>query len=178
MKFCHHCAAPVVLRVPPADDRPRHVCDTCATVFYTNPKVVVGCVPLWQDKILLCRRAIEPRLGFWTLPAGFMENGESVQQAAARETLEEANARVEVTTLLGVISIPRISQVYMLFRARLLDPDFSPGAETLEARLVEEAQIPWPELAFPAIRKGLELFLTDRKAGRDDTHVADIAENP
>ena len=121
MKFCSQCSAPVALRIPDGDALPRHVCTACGTIHYQNPKMVVGCIPEWEDKVLLCRRAIEPRRGMWTVPAGFMENGETTFQGAIRETLEEANARVEVDSLYALYNIPHISQVYLLFRARLLD---------------------------------------------------------
>ena len=124
MKFCSQCAAPVTSRIPPGDDRPRHVCDSCGTIFYSNPKIVAGCIPVWQEQLLLCRRAIEPRSGLWTLPAGFMENGESTAQAALRETLEEANARVEMGKLFAYLNIPALNQVYVIFLARLLDLDY------------------------------------------------------
>ena len=174
MNFCSSCGAPVTRRIPPGDDRPRHMCDTCGSVFYQNPKLIAGCIPVWEDRVLLCRRAIEPRHGFWTLPAGFMENGETTAEAAARETLEEANARVEMEALFTYLNIPRISQVYVMFRARLLDLDFSAGAESLEVRLFEEADIPWRELAFPSIEKTLQLYYADRERGAFGTHVADI----
>ena len=174
MNFCSQCAAPVALRVPSGDDRPRHVCDTCGTVHYQNPKIVAGCVPEWEGRILLCRRAIEPRAGRWTLPAGFMENGETTGEAAVRETREEANARVEVDALFTCLDIPRISQVYVMFRARLVDGAFSPGAESLDARLFEEAEVPWDEIAFPAITRTLELWFRDRRGGTFGTHTGAI----
>ena len=135
MKFCSQCGAAVSSRIPDGDTLPRYVCDSCHTIHYQNPKMVVGCIPEWEDKILLCRRAIEPRHGLWTVPAGFMENGETTDQGALRETLEEANARVEIGSLYALYNIPHINQVYILFRARLLDLDFKAGAETLEDRL-------------------------------------------
>ena len=138
MKFCNQCAAPLEFRVPAGDTLPRHVCTACGHIHYENPKLVVGCIAEWEDRILLCRRAIEPRHGYWTVPAGFMENGETTLQGAARETLEEANARVEVGQLFAMYNIPHINQVYLLFRARLLDLDFSPGEETLELKLLDE----------------------------------------
>ena len=174
VNFCSQCAAPVALRVPPGDDRPRHVCDTCGAVHYQNPKIVAGCIPEWEGRILLCRRAIEPRSGRWTLPAGFMENGETTGEAAVRETREEANARVEVDALFTCLDIPRISQVYVMFRARLVDGAFSPGAESLDARLFEEAEVPWDEIAFPAITRTLELWFRDRRGGTFGTHTGAI----
>ena len=132
MKFCSHCGATVTHKIPAGDALPRYVCDACDTIHYQNPRMVAGCIPEWEDKILLCRRAIEPRHGLWTVPAGYMENGETLAAGAARETLEEACARVEIGALYAVYNIPHVNQVYLLFRARLLDLDFKPGDETLE----------------------------------------------
>jgi ADP-ribose pyrophosphatase YjhB (NUDIX family) len=174
MNFCSNCGAPVTLKVPPGDTLPRHVCDRCDTIHYQNPRMVVGCIPEWEERILLCRRAIDPRYGLWTVPAGFMENGETTLQGAARETLEEANARVEVGALYAVYNIPHINQVYMLFRARLLDTDFSAGAETLETRLFDEADIPWDELAFATVRNTLTHYFNDRKQGEYKFHMGTI----
>lgn len=166
MKFCSECGSPVELRIPPGDDRPRHICTICAVIHYQNPKIVVGAIPEWEDgRILLCRRAIEPRYGLWTLPAGFMENGETVAEAAARETLEEANGRIDVGELYSMYSLPYISQVYMLFRSRLLDMDFFPGAESLEVELFEERDIPWDDIAFRPVCYTLEQFFEDRRKG-------------
>ena len=163
--FCAHCGAKTVERIPEGDNRVRAVCDACGVVHYQNPKIVVGCIPVWEDRVLICKRAIEPRYGRWTLPAGFMENGESVADGAAREAAEEANAKVEITELYTVYSIPHISQVYMMFRARLLDPEVSPGAESLEVRLVAEDEVPWDDLAFAMVRNTLRHFYADRKTG-------------
>jgi ADP-ribose pyrophosphatase YjhB (NUDIX family) len=174
MNFCGECGAPVVSRIPPGDDRPRYVCDTCGTIFYSNPKIVAGCIPQWNDQVLLCRRAIEPRSGLWTLPAGFMENGETTDAAAARETLEEANARVEIGDLFAYLNIPQLNQVYVIFLARLLDENFSAGAESLEVRLFDEDRIPWNLMAFPSIEKALRLYFSDRREGSFRTHMADI----
>ena len=152
-------------RIPEGDSLPRAICDACGLIHYQNPKMVVGCLATFEDRILLCKRAIEPRLGLWTLPAGFMENNESASEGAAREALEEANARVEITDLYTVYSIPHISQVYMMFRARLLDPDVSAGAESLEVKLAAESEIPWEQLAFAMVKRSLEHFIEDRKTG-------------
>ena len=165
MNFCSHCGETVTVRVPSGDNLPRHICDACGMVHYQNPKIVVGCIPEWEDRILLCRRAIEPRYGLWTLPAGFMENGETVQQGAARETLEEACARVRVGALYALFNLPHINQVYMLFRAELQDLDFGPGSESLEVTLMREDEIPWQEIAFPVIGESLKLYWADRAAG-------------
>lgn len=149
----------------------------CHTIHYQNPKIVVGCIPEWQDKILLCRRAIEPRYGLWTVPAGFMENSETVTQGALRETLEEAHARVEIGDLYALYNLPHIDQVYMLFRSRLLDLDFGPGTESLEVKLFAEVDIPWNELAFNCIRQALRRYYVDRKTGRYPFHI-DTIEPP
>lgn len=174
MNFCSQCGAPVTSRIPRGDDRPRHVCDSCGTIFYSNPKIVAGCIPQWEDKLLLCRRAIEPRHGLWTLPAGFMENGESTAQAAARETLEEANARVEMGKLFAYLNIPTINQVYVIFLAELLDLEFHAGPESLEVRLFGEHEIPWDAIAFPSIERALRLYFEDRRKASFGTHMADI----
>jgi ADP-ribose pyrophosphatase YjhB (NUDIX family) len=174
MKFCSNCAAPVAFKVPPGDSLPRYVCDRCNTIHYQNPHIVVGCIPEWEDKILLCKRAIEPRYGLWTVPAGFMENGETTFAGAARETLEEANARVEVGSLYALYNIPHINQVYVLFRARLLDLDFSAGVETLEARLFTEDEIPWDDIAFATVRNTLTRYYADRKTGEFPFHMGTI----
>ncbi len=174
MKFCSRCGAPVESRIPEGDERERFVCPACDTIHYQNPNIVTGCIPEWEDRILLCKRAIEPRYGLWTLPAGFMENGETTQQGAARETWEEARAHIEISELYSLFNLPRINQVYMLFRARLLDTDFGPGPESLEVRLFREEEVPWDEMAFPVVTKTLELYFADRKAGRFRLKIGDI----
>ena len=174
MNFCSNCGSPVESKIPPGDHLPRFVCTSCGTVHYKNPLLVLGCVPEWQDKILLCRRAIEPRLGFWTVPAGFMENGETMQQAAARECREEALAEVEVGSLLAVVNVTRANQVHVMFRARLLEPKFAPGIESLEVALYEEADIPWSELAFASGEYTLRQYYADRHAGREDHHFTEL----
>jgi ADP-ribose pyrophosphatase YjhB (NUDIX family) len=174
MKFCSDCGAAVSLKIPAGDSLPRYVCDACAAIHYQNPKMIVGCIAEWENRILLCRRAIEPRLGLWTVPAGFMENGETTAQGAARETLEEANARVEVGPLYAMYNIPHINQVYILFRARLLDLDFSAGAESLEVKLFDEADIPWEQIAFATVRNTLTHYYSDRKAGEYRFHLGTI----
>jgi ADP-ribose pyrophosphatase YjhB (NUDIX family) len=173
VKFCSACGAErIELRVPDGDTLPRHVCAACGTVHYQNPKVVVGCLPEFGDQVLLCLRAIEPRRGLWTLPAGFLENGETLSAGAIRETLEEANARVAIGELYTVISLPHISQIYMMFRARLLDRDFGPGSESLDVRLFDEDEIPWEELAFRTIGRTLRNYFLDRKLGALQTRVS------
>jgi ADP-ribose pyrophosphatase YjhB (NUDIX family) len=174
MKFCSQCGAAVALRVPEGDSLPRFVCAACGTIHYQNPKMVVGCIAEWEGKVLLCKRAIEPRYGLWTVPAGFMENGETTYQGALRETLEEANARVEIESLYALYNIPHINQVYILFRARLLDLDFSPGAETLETRLLDEAEIPWDQIAFATVRNTLVHYYADRRKGAFPFHMGTI----
>jgi 8-oxo-dGTP pyrophosphatase MutT (NUDIX family) len=174
MKFCSLCGEAVTLRIPDGDSLPRHVCTACGTIHYQNPKMIVGCIPEWEGRILLCRRAIEPRHGLWTVPAGFMENGETTMQGAIRETLEEANARVEVESLYALYNIPHINQVYLLFRARLLDLDFSPGAETLELRLFAEHEIPWEQIAFATVRNTLKHYFADSSKGSFPFHMGTI----
>ena len=174
MKFCSNCGSAVALKIPVGDSLPRHVCDACGTIHYQNPKMIVGCIAEWESRILLCRRAIEPRHGLWTVPAGFMENGETTAQGALRETLEEANARVEIGPLYAMYNIPHINQVYILFRARLLDLDFSAGTESLEVRLFEEAEVPWEQLAFATVRNTLTHYYADRKAGEYCFHLGTI----
>lgn len=174
MKYCSNCSATVELSIPAGDSLPRYVCTVCQTIHYQNPKMVVGCIPEWEDKILLCRRAIEPRRGWWTLPAGFMENNETLAQAAARETLEEANARVAIGDLYAVYSLPHISQVYFLFRAKLLDLDFKPGIESLDVKLVTEQEVPWNDMAFRVIHDPLRQYFKDRRQGALKFHMGVI----
>ena len=174
MKFCANCAAPVVQRVPPGDSLPRWVCDQCGEIHYQNPKLVLGTIPEFQEKILLCRRAIEPRYGYWTLPAGFMENGETAGQAALRETLEEAGAAVELGAPFSMISVPLVNQVHVFYLAKLRDLDFKPGEETLEVALFEEARMPWKEIAFRTVGATLRLWFADRSRGAFGFHAEDI----
>ena len=141
---------PFARKVPAGDTHERHVCDDCGWINYVNPKIVVGAVCTWEDKILLCKRAIEPRHGYWTVPAGFMEEGESTAEGAIRETLEEACAMIEVDALIGIYNIPRISQVHMMYRARMLGPEMAAGEESLEVKMVTWDEIPWDEIAFPS----------------------------
>jgi len=174
MKFCSDCSAPVTLLIPDGDHLPRYVCTVCKTVHYQNPRIITGCVPEWQGKILLCKRAIEPRLGYWTFPAGFMENGEAVQDGAAREAMEEALARVQIGSLLAIVNVIRAHQVHVMFRARLLDADFGVGPESLETGLYDEDQIPWADIAFLSVEFALRRYLEDRRAGLERTHFRDI----
>jgi ADP-ribose pyrophosphatase YjhB (NUDIX family) len=176
MKYCHQCAAPLVLRIPEGDELVRHCCDNCDSIFYLNPKNIVGTLPTHLDKVLLCKRAIEPRLGKWTLPAGFMENGESSLEGAIRETMEEAGARIDVqdNSLYTLFNLPVINQVYLFFRAELSDLDFQAGAESLEVALFTEAEIPWEQIAFPVVRSTLEHYFKDLKQNRFPVRMFDI----
>ena len=175
MKFCCYCASPVVSRVPPGDSLPRWVCDECGEIHYQNPKLVIGTVPENGGRLLLCRRAIEPRYGYWTLPAGFMENDETTGQAALRETLEEAGAAVELGAPFSMISVPRVNQVHLFYLARLNVLDFKPGEETLEVALFEEAAIPWKDIAFRTVATTLRHWFADRTRGTFGFHAEDIA---
>ncbi len=175
MKLCSSCGHTLTSRVPPGDHLPRHVCDQCGTVHYLNPKVIVGCIPEWQDgRVLMCRRDIEPRRGKWTFPAGFMELGETSGEGAARETREESQAAVEMGEVFCIFNVPRIHQVYILHRARLLDLQFGPTPESSEVRLMREDEIPWDEIAFPTVWHGLRNFFADRVAGIQRFHSMDI----
>ncbi len=178
MKFCSHCAAPLARRVPPGDSLPRDVCDACGEVHYQNPKLVVGSIPEWDGRLLLCRRAIEPRYGYWTLPAGFMENDETAGDAARRETLEEAGARIELGEPFSMISVPQVNQVHLFYRARLVDLEFRPGEESLEVALFEEAQVPWKDIAFRTVGLTLKHWFADRARGGFAFHAEDIRPLP
>ncbi|WP_430462781.1 NUDIX hydrolase [Thalassolituus sp. LLYu03] len=176
MKYCSHCATELEYRIPEGDNRERHICPACHRIFYLNPRIVAGTIPVFGDKVLLCRRAIEPRYGFWTLPGGFMENGESTEDAAIRETWEEANARVTLTSLFSMITVPRIDQVHIFFLAQMSAAEFGAGEESLEVALFDEGDIPWQELAFPTVSQTLKRYFADRKQtpGNSPTHVFDI----
>ncbi|MCG6865847.1 MAG: NUDIX hydrolase [Thiogranum sp.] len=165
MKFCSTCGASVSLRIPEGDNRERFVCTGCQTIHYQNPKIVAGSIPEWDGQILLCRRAIEPRYGLWTLPAGFMENGETTEQAAMRETWEEAGARIEILGLYSIFSIPHISQVYMLFRGELVEGVYEAGDESLECRLFDARTLPWDRLAFPVVQETLTRYFEAKDKG-------------
>ncbi|MFZ9708542.1 MAG: NUDIX hydrolase [Steroidobacteraceae bacterium] len=179
MKYCSNCGVPVVVRVPEGESLPRHVCPDCHTVHYQNPKLVVGCVPEdHSGRILLCRRAIEPRHGYWTIPAGFMENNETLQQAAARESYEEALADVEIGSLLAVVHILHAHQVHVFFRARLRSNNVGAGPESLEVRIVEPHEIPWSEMAFASTEFALRRFLEDRAAGVEPHHFISYDRHP
>lgn len=183
MKYCSECAHPVSLEIPPDDNRPRYVCKQCGTIHYQNPKMVIGSIPVWErdgnSQVLLCRRAIEPRYGYWTLPAGFMENNETTAEAAMRETEEEAGARVHLHGLFSLLNVPHVHQVHMFYRASLLDLDYQAGTESLEVGLFTEDEIPWDRIAFPTVAHTLKLFFADmarvqREGGTYSVHTEDI----
>jgi ADP-ribose pyrophosphatase YjhB (NUDIX family) len=178
VKYCSECGAPVRLRIPPGDTLPRYVCEACETIHYRNPKIVAGCIGEWDSRILLCRRAIAPRYGLWTLPAGFMENGETAAEAAARETREEAEADIDDLVLYALFNLPHINQVYIMFRGKLRAGHARAGAESLDVTLFAEERIPWNQLAFPVIRESLELYFTDRRAGDFRVRMGDIIRGP
>jgi ADP-ribose pyrophosphatase YjhB (NUDIX family) len=174
MKFCNQCGASVESRIPPGDHLPRYVCSGCGTIHYENPRLVVGCVPEHDGRILICKRAIEPRRGYWTIPAGFMENGETLQQAAARESQEEALADVEIGSLLSIVHVTHAHQVHVFFRATLQTPSFGAGPESLEVELVRPEDIPWADIAFPSTEFTLRRYLEDRAAGREMHYFAEL----
>ena len=166
MKFCSECGGNISLHIPSGEDRQRHVCDACHTVHYRNPNIITGTIPRRGDAILLCRRGIAPKLGLWTVPAGFLELGESVEDGAIRETREETRADVRIQTIHGIYSIPRIGQVYMLYQAELLSTDFGPTPESSEVRLFREAEIPWSEIAFKVVEQALRDYFAHLKSPR------------
>jgi ADP-ribose pyrophosphatase YjhB (NUDIX family) len=174
-RFCSFCGSPVLRRIPSGDNRERDCCDNCGKVHYINPRPVVGTIPIWGEQVLLCKRAIEPRYGKWTLPAGFMEIGESTAQGAVRETAEEAGARISLGPLFTMLDVPHVEQVHIFFRAELLDLDFAPGSESLEVRLFTENEIPWEEIAFRTVSTTLQLFFADRRTGQFAIHTREIA---
>lgn len=178
-KFCNVCGQPVEFRVPADDHIARHLCPQCGHIQYLNPKVIVGIIPEWEDgRILMCRRNIQPRLGLWTFPAGFLELGETSGQGAAREALEEAQADVEPLELLAVIGVPYVSQVYLIHRGRLRAPHHGPTMESSEVQLMREDEIPWDDIAFPTIWHGLKFFFADRSQGAYGTHTMDLQFRP
>ena len=174
MNYCSNCGSRVALKVPPGDHLARHVCDSCGLIHYVNPKVVVGSVPEYQGRILICKRGIEPRLGYWTIPAGFMENDETMETGAAREAAEEARIQVEIGSLLLLANVTSARQVHVFFRSRMLTPDFGVTPESLEVKLVDERDIPWDHLAFPSTECALRRFVEDRAAGVERHHVAEM----
>ncbi len=174
MKFCSQCGAEVESKVPEGDNRERFVCPSCDVIHYQNPHIVAGCVAQWEGKILLCSRAIEPRHGFWTVPAGFMENGETVAQGAARETWEEALAKVTTTSVLAIVDVVHAKQVHIFYRGTMDTADYGAGIESLETRLVDEADIPWDDIAFPSVTYAMRRYLEDRAAGVENVHETEI----
>lgn len=182
MKFCSECAFPVSLLVPPDDNRPRYVCGQCGVIHYQNPKLVIGSIPAWETdgelQVLLCRRAIEPRHGYWTLPAGFMENNETTADAAMRETIEEAGARIELHGLFSMLNVPHVHQVHMFYRATLLDLNYEAGIESLEVKMFAKNDIPWDDIAFPTVAHTLKFFFADHakvmEGGKYEFHSLDI----
>jgi len=165
MKYCSECGHTVSQKIPKGDDRLRYVCDNCGAIHYQNPRIIVGTLPVYGDQVLLCRRAIEPRKGFWTLPAGFMENGETTVEGAVRESWEEARARLSNEKLYRLFDLSYIDQVYMFYLADLVDGEFSAGPESLDVKLFNETDIPWDEIAFGVVVDTLKEFFEDRKKG-------------
>lgn len=172
MKFCSNCGTKEpVFKIPKGDNRPRFICHNCDTIHYTNPNIITGCLPIWEDKVLLCKRSIEPRLGYWNVPSGFMENGETVEDGAKREVWEEAEAKVEIIGTHALFSIPRINQVYVHFLGNLIDGQYGVGEESLETELFAEKEIPWEEIAFHSSIFTLKRFFDDRKNGTRKVHI-------
>lgn len=176
LNYCSECSASTEARIPDGDNRERKVCSQCGTIHYQNPKNIVGCILAWQNKVLLCKRAIEPRYGYWTLPAGFMENHETSMDGAAREAFEEANATALNLRFFGIYNLPRISQVYLMYHGELKDGYMATGEESLDVGLFSEDEIPWQELAFPVVTESLQRYFEDRPQQR--VHVADIRGRP
>ena len=175
IKHCRNCGTAVVYRVPDdGDTHERAVCPSCDTIHYENPLNVVGTIPYWGEKVLLCKRNIEPAWGKWTLPAGFMELNETAAEGAARETDEEAGAQIEMEGLQAVLSVPRVGQVHLYYRARLLSDQFNPGPETIETQLCTESEIPWEEIAFKTVAETLRCFFEDRRRGAFEVHNIDL----
>lgn len=178
MNHCNQCGEKLSLIIPADDDRERHVCDGCGHIHYQNPRIIVCTIPIYEDKVLLCKRAIEPRYGLWTLPGGFMENGESTHEGALRETKEEACANVELLDIYGLFNLPHINQVHLFFRANLLDLNFSSGAESLDVKLYSENEIPWKQLAFTPVTETLKHYFHDRNQNVFPMHCAEILIDP
>lgn len=176
MKYCSNCGHALDIRIPEGDNRPRSCCPQCGTIHYVNPKIVVGTIPVYQGQVLLCKRAIEPRYGYWTLPAGFMELAETTHEGALRETWEEAGAKAELGPLFTMLDVKRADQVHLFFRAHLPTPDYSAGEESLDVQLFDEADIPWQDLAFKTVETTLKLFFKDRSQGQYSLHTGDVFE--
>lgn len=174
MNFCSHCGQAVEHKIPKDDNRLRYICTSCDLIHYQNPRIIAGCIAQYEDKILLCKRAIEPKYGLWTLPAGFMENNETTLQAASRETLEEATATLSDIKLFCSYSIPHISQVYIMYRANLVNGFAKPGEESLQTGLYAEDEIPWDEIAFPVMSETIKLFFKDKRNAKFTIHDGEI----
>jgi ADP-ribose pyrophosphatase YjhB (NUDIX family) len=174
MNYCSDCGGVLKLEIPPGDDRERSVCSACGRIHYRNPRVVVGCIPRWEGRLLLCRRSIEPRHGTWTVPAGYLENGESVEEGARREMMEEARATARTLEPYGLYNIRHVNQIYLIFIADLASDGFGAGEESLEARLFTEAEIPWDELAFPVVEISLKRYFDDARQGTFPFHIEDV----
>ena len=177
MKYCNQCGSQVRLAIPEDDDRQRYVCESCQHIHYQNPRIVVCTVPCYEDQVLLCKRAIEPRYGLWTLPGGFMENGETTREGALRETREEACAQVHISGLYTVYNIPHIDQVHMFFLSTLLNLDFGPGRESLEVKLFRQDQVPWDAIAFPGVGNTLEHYFRDLETNQFPLRLSDVVMN-
>ncbi len=175
MNYCSHCGHAITLLVPQGDDRERHCCGNCGSIHYFNPRIIVGCLPIWEDRILLCKRGIEPRLGYWTLPAGFLELGETTEQGAIRETREETRAEVDIQRLHGVYNIPHIDQVYFIYLAKMRSPYFEVTPESSQIELVKADEIPWDDLAFKVMNETLKNYLEDTPATYTDVHHVQIS---
>ncbi len=180
MKFCYHCAGTLEHSIPPGDDRPRYRCPVCDVTFYQNPNNIVGTLPVFEDRVLLCKRAIEPRRGMWTLPAGFMENGESSLTGALRETREEAGVTLDPahTQLYGLYNLPHINQVYLFFLAQMRSAAFEAGLESEEVRLFSQQEIPWDQIAFAVVRQTLLQYFQDRDTGTFPVRMYDVTYSP
>ena len=174
MNYCSNCGQLLTYITPPGDDRSRYCCSSCGTIHYQNPTMVVGCIPELQNRILLCRRAIEPSIGKWTLPAGYLENGETVSAGAERETFEEARAKVEILAPYALYNICYVNQIYLMFRALLVDDNFRAGSESLEVKLFSEDEVPWDQIAFRVIEETLVQYFKDRPSGRFPFYIGEI----
>jgi ADP-ribose pyrophosphatase YjhB (NUDIX family) len=172
MNYCSHCGAPgPVFEIPEGDNRPRFICKSCDTIHYSNPNIVAGCLPVWEGKVLLCRRAIAPRVGYWNVPSGYLENGETVEEGAIREVWEEAEAEVAIRGVHSLYSLPQLNQIYIHFLADLKDGQYGVGPESSETQLFSEEEIPWEEIAFTSSVFTLKKFFADRREGQQNTHM-------
>lgn len=170
MNYCGNCGHSISLQIPDGDDRERHCCNSCGSIHYFNPRIIVACLPIWKNRIMLCKRGIEPRLGYWTLPGGFMELGETTEQGAARETWEETRAEVDIQHLHGIYNMPQINQVYFVYKANMKSPDFELTPESTEIKLVAPEDIPWDLLAFKVMHKALKQYVNNDPTGNDGIH--------